>query len=431
MNTFTENLYIRDDFINLLKTRDMMTLYNIGIQAYGVAIKTASMFNEKAAAWVKGRRGIWNKLSSIERGKGRLVWFHAASLGEFEQGRPVMERLREIEPHTKILLTFFSPSGYEIRKNYPGADYIYYLPLDTPSNAKRFLDTFQPDAAVFIKYEFWYNFLRELHDRNIPTYLISAIFRPNQPFFKSWGKLHKEMLGFFTKLFVQDETSLQLLSTIGIDRVQQAGDTRFDRVMQIAQAAKRLERVELFCNGSPTIVCGSTWPADEDIIIHYINNHSGQHQKWIIVPHEIGESHIQSILNKCHVPTARYSDEKADLQACQVLVVDGIGFLSSIYRYGIIAYIGGGFGKGIHNTLEAAVYGIPVIFGPRHEKFKEALDLLKQGGGFTINNTDEFTSLVDSLIENPAITKTAGQNALSFVQSQLGATDAIIRQLVD
>ena len=350
--------------------------------------------------------------------------------GEFEQGRPVIEKLKEIEPHTKILLTFFSPSGYEIRKNYQGADYIYYLPIDTPSNARRFVETWKPDAAVFVKYEYWYNYLNELHKQQVPTYLISAIFRPEQPFFKKWGNLHRRMLGFFTRLFVQDEESVKLLSTIGITHVQQTGDTRFDRVKQIADAAKRIEKVEAFCNDRRAVVCGSTWPGDEDIILDYINAQEGNY-KWIIVPHEIGEGHIKDILGKCRKSVARYTDETADVTKCQVLVVDTIGVLSSIYRYGSISYVGGGFGKGIHNTLEAAIYGIPVLFGPKYHKFKEAVDLIACGGAFSISDKEQFTSLMDSLINSPAIAEAAGQSALKFVNQQLGATDAIIRQLVD
>lgn len=405
-------------------------VYNIGITAYRLAIGIASLFNEKASLWVKGRKGIWKRMEAIDRGKGRLVWFHAASLGEFEQGRPVMEKLKEKEPYTKILLTFFSPSGYEIRKNYAGADYIFYLPIDSPSNASRFVKFFRPDAAVFVKYEYWYNYLNELHERQIPTYLISAIFRPEQPFFKKWGNLHRRMLGFFTRLFVQDEESVKLLASIGITRVQQTGDTRFDRVKQIADAAKKINQVEAFCNDRRAVVCGSTWPGDEDVILDYINKQEGDF-KWIIVPHEIGEGHIRDILSKCHKPVARYTDEKADVANCQVLVVDTIGVLSFIYRYGSIAYIGGGFGKGIHNTLEAAIYGVPVVFGPKYHKFKEAVSLITCGGAFSIQDREQFTSLLDSLIHNSAIAQAAGQNALKFVNGKLGATDTIIRQLVD
>ncbi len=405
-------------------------VYNIGIVFYLFAIRIAACFNEKASLWIQGRKGLGEKLKNIDRGEGKLVWVHAASLGEFEQGRPVMEMLRAKEPKTKIVLTFFSPSGYEIRKNYAGADYVFYLPIDTLSNARHFLDSIRPDAVVFVKYEYWYNYLHQVSKRQIPVYLISAIFRKEQPFFKWWGGLHRKMLGFFTKLFVQDEESVRLLSSIGITNVQKTGDTRFDRVKQIADLAKQIDRVEIFCSDKRAVVCGSTWPGDEEIILDYINRQDDTY-KWIIVPHEIGESHLKQIMDGCKKKIARFTDERADLVACRVLLVDCIGLLSSVYRYGAIAYIGGGFGKGIHNTLEAAIYGVPVIFGPKFHKFKEAVDLLECGGAFTIKSTDEFTALMDSLIRNPAITETAGTNALNFVCSRLGATEQIIRQLIN
>ena len=251
----------------------MAFLYNIGVGAYHLGVRLAAPFNEKARLLKKGRKEVWEKIRSLQRGKERLVWFHAASLGEFEQGRPVMEKLKQLEPDTKILLTFFSPSGYEIRKNYTGADYILYLPSDTKGHAIRLIEAFRPDAAVFIKYEFWYHYLHELYRRHIPIYLISAIFRPEQPFFKSWGGLYRKMLGFFTRLYVQDEQSMQLLTAIGIKRAQLTGDTRFDRVKQIADAAKDIEKVRLFCEDQPAVVCGSTWPPDEDILLDYINRY--------------------------------------------------------------------------------------------------------------------------------------------------------------
>ncbi len=407
----------------------MAFLYNIGIRVYGLGIKLAAPFKEKASLLSKGRRQTRKQIREFKRGKDRMVWFHAASLGEFEQGRPVMERLREKEPDTKILLTFFSPSGYEIRKNYTGADYIYYLPGDTPGNASRFIKTFHPDAAVFVKYEFWYNYLNELHRNNIPVYLISAIFRPDQPFFKKWGRLHRKMLSFFNCLFVQDGQSVELLKNIGITQTHLTGDTRFDRVKQIANTAKDIETVQLFCNGHPTMVCGSTWPPDEDILMEYINNYSGDY-KWILAPHEIGENHIKAIMEKCRKKTARYTQAPADIAECDVLIIDCIGLLSSIYRYGNISYIGGGFGVGIHNTLEAAVYGIPVIFGPKYHKFNEAVTLIKEGGGFSINNSAELKGLLDSLVNNPAIAQTAGEKALAYVTSQLGATTIIVDKLI-
>ena len=408
----------------------MAFLYNIGIRAYGLGIKLAAPFNEKASLLSKGRRQTRKQIREFKRGNERLVWFHAASLGEFEQGRLVMERLREKEPNTKILLTFFSPSGYEIRKNYTGADYIYYLPGDTPGNAARFVRTFRPDAAVFVKYEFWYNYLNELHRNRIPVYLISAIFRPEQPFFKSWGGLHRKMLSFFDRLFVQDGQSIDLLKNIGITRTHLTGDTRFDRVKQIADTAKEIETVRLFCNGHPAMVCGSTWPPDEDILMDYINNYSGNY-KWILAPHEIGENHIKTIMDKCHKKIARYTQTPADIAECKVLIIDCIGLLSSVYRYGNISYIGGGFGVGIHNTLEAAVYGIPVIFGPKYHKFNEAVTLIKEGGGFSINNSSELKGLLDSLINNPTIAQTAGEKALEYVKSQLGATTIIVNELTN
>lgn len=406
----------------------MAFFYNIGIGAYNWAIHLAAPFNEKAGLLSKGRKEVWKKVQSIQRDTHRLIWFHAASLGEFEQGRPVIEKLKQAEPETKILLTFFSPSGYEIRKNYTGADYILYLPADNKKNAIRFIEALRPDAAVFIKYEFWYHYLHELYKRNIPVYLISAIFRPEQPFFKSWGKLHRKMLGFFKCLYVQDTQSVKLLHSIGIKQVLQTGDTRFDRVKQIADTAQDIEQVKQFCNGQPVVVCGSTWPPDEDILTDYINHYSGNY-KWILVPHEISESHIKAILEKSRKKTIRYSQAETGLANYDVLIIDCIGLLSAVYRYAQIAYIGGGFGAGIHNTLEAAVYGIPVIFGPKYRKFNEAVSLIREGGAFSIQNETELKEILDSLIQAPAIRETAGQKALAYVNSQLGATDIIEKEL--
>lgn len=407
----------------------MTFFYNTGISAYNLAIRLAAPFHEKAKLLNKGRKAVWEKIRTIQRDNRRLVWFHAASLGEFEQGRPVMERLKQTEPDTQILLTFFSPSGYEIRKNYTGADYILYLPADTKRNAIRFIDALRPDAAIFIKYEFWFHYLNELHNRQIPTYLISAIFRQEQPFFKNWGGLHRRMLSFFKCLYVQDKESVNLLNNIGIKNVQLTGDTRFDRVKQIADTAKTIDKVESFCASHPAVVCGSTWPPDEEILLEYINSYSGN-CKWIIVPHEIGENHIKNILEKCRKKTIRYSQAGQELASCDVLVIDCIGLLSAIYRYGKIAYIGGGFGVGIHNTLEAAVYGIPVIFGPKYRKFNEAVNLIQTGGAFSIQNSKELKEVLDSLIQHPAIAETAGQKAMEYVNSQLGATDSIEKGII-
>ncbi len=406
----------------------MAFIYNLVIVIYSFAIRLVAPFNEKASLWVKGRKGIWEKFKKIERGNKRLIWFHAASLGEFEQGRPVIEAIKQEQPDTVILLTFFSPSGYEIRKNYAMADYIFYLPADYPWNARRFVKLFRPDAAIFIKYEFWYNYLYELNKYQIPTFLISAVFRSEQPFFKSWGSLHREMLRFFTRLFVQDGESVILLNTIGIKRVEQTGDTRFDRVKQIADTARPIDKIEQFCCGQPAIVCGSTWPSDENLLMDYINQDSS-HTKWILAPHEIGEGHIKTIIEKCKRKVVRYSATDSDMVGHDVLIVDCIGLLASAYQYGKIAYIGGGFGTGIHNTLEAAVFGIPVIFGPKYKKFREATALVSNGGAFPVNNGEQLKKTLDMLIKAPDIAKTAGANALKYVNSQLGATPLIKKWL--
>lgn len=406
----------------------MRLLYNIGICLYTLGVHLAAPFHKKAALWVKGRRGIFKRIEQISRGDEKLIWFHTASLGEFEQGRPVMEALRKARPDVKILLTFFSPSGYEIRKNYAGADYVFYLPADTPRNARRFIKYFRPTAVVFVKYEFWYNYLSEMYKNHIPVYLISAIFRQSQPFFKSWGSLHRKMLGYFNCLFVQDEVSVSLLRSVGIEQTELAGDTRFDRVKQIADAAERIAKVEEFLAGSPAVVCGSTWPPDEDILFAYINRYSGAY-KWIFAPHEIGEGHIKSILEKCEKKVVRFSDAEHISADADVLIIDCIGLLSRIYRYGQVSYIGGGFGVGIHNTLEAAVYGIPVIFGPKYHKFNEAVNLIRQGGGFSVRDGSELKELLDTLLTTPPIREAAGQQALNYVNSQLGATEKIMERI--
>lgn len=406
----------------------MSTLYNIGIIAYVLAIRIAAPFHKKASLWVKGRKNIWNKIEAIDRGNKRLVWFHAASLGEFEQGRPVMEALKQKEPETQILLTFFSPSGYEIRKNYDGADHVLYLPADTPANARRFVEILRPDAAVFVKYEYWYNYLKQLHQHQTPTYVISAIFRKSQPFFKPWGSLHRKMLGFFTRIYVQDEQSVELLQSIHVSQVEQAGDTRFDRVWKSSISPEDLDKVERFRGLSMLAVCGSTWPADEDLLMTYINAYSGDF-KWVIAPHEIGENHLQSIIAKCKKTIVRYTDDDADFEHADVLLMDCIGLLSSVYRYGRIAYIGGGFGAGIHNVLEAAVYSMPVIFGIKYKKFKEAVDLVKEHGAFSIGDIGQLTEVLNVFTQSFLIRNSIGLNAIAYVERQTGATNIIIQEL--
>lgn len=404
-------------------------LYNTVLLLYSLAIRLVSPFHKKARLITKGRKESLERIKKFQRFQNRLVWFHAASLGEFEQGRPVIEALKEKEPDTVIVLTFFSPSGYEIRKNYKGADHVFYLPQDTKRNAELFVKKIAPDAAVFIKYEFWYHYLYELHKNEIDTFLISATFNKNQPFFKSWGKIYKRMLKFFTVIFVQDNESVSLLNSIGINKNKYAGDTRFDRVKQIAENARKLEKIEKFrTDGRPIIVCGSTWPADESILLRYINQNSYDY-KWIIVPHEIDESHIKNIIRNCQKSIVRYSDEKADFASAEVLIIDCIGILSSVYGYGKIAYIGGGFGTGIHNTLEAAIYGIPVIFGPKYEKFREAVELIENQGAFSISNEQDFREIIDELNATDERTEEYGIRAYAYTNTQFGATEIIMKRL--
>lgn len=368
------------------------------------------------------------EIKKFARTEDKLIWFHAASLGEFEQGRPLMEAIKEREPDTKIILTFFSPSGFEIRKNYSGADYIFYLPGDSRKNAKIFLNNINPDIAIFVKYELWYNYLKELDNMEINTYLISAVFNTKQVFFRSWGGLHRNMLKLFTTIFVQDEESVSLLNSIGVENSKKTGDTRFDRVKQIADKEKSLEKIEKFANERSIIVCGSTWPKDEDILINYINNNSYDY-KWIIAPHEVNEAHIKNITNSCTKSIARYSDSDADLESSEVLIIDCIGILSAIYRYGKIAYIGGAFTKGLHNTIEAAVYGIPVIFGPKYDKFIEAVELIEVGGAFSIENEEDFREIIDDLSETEERADECGIKAISYVNTHLGATNLIINYI--
>ena len=366
--------------------------------------------------------------------KAKYIWFHASSLGEFEQGRPMIEQIRKVHPEYKILLTFFSPSGYEVRKNYAGADVVCYLPFDTPGRVEQFLDLANPAMAIFIKYEFWGNYLHTLQQRGIPVYIISAIFRREQLFFQWFGKPYRKMLDCFNHLFVQDERSKALLEEYGIRNVTVAGDTRFDRVIDVYHQAKQIPLVERFIKGTDgqqpplVFVAGSSWPEDEAIFIPYFERHP--EMKLIIAPHEIHEGHLKSIEARLHRPTIRLSQATEQNVANQdCLIVDSFGLLSSLYRYGQIAYIGGGFGAGIHNTLEAAVYGMPVLFGPRFQKFKEAKDLIAVGGAFTFDNAPAFTSRMDTLLSTPEALQQSSQAAGHFVQSHGGATTTILQEI--
>ena len=404
----------------------MRVVYHIGIYFYGILISVASLFNAKAKKRFLGQQQVFSQLKSFleKRDNNFLVWFHAASLGEFEQGRPIMERLREKHPEYTILLTFFSPSGYELRKNYNGADWVCYLPLDTARNAKRFVELVNPAKVIFIKYEFWPNFLSYCKKKQIPTYIVSASFRESQLFFKWYGFPYAKLLKAFDIIFVQDEQSRALLDTIQVNNVVVAGDTRFDRVAQIAENHKPLPLLQRFKNKHKLIVVGSSWPKDEELLCVYINE--TETGKFVIAPHEIHESHLAQIEANISVPTVRFSQatpEAFDTARC--LLIDNIGMLSSIYKYADIAYIGGGFGVGIHNVLEAAVYNIPVVFGPNCQKFKEARDLIKLGGGFAVSDFVELQSTLDWLLLHPD----AGTIAGGYTQQQKGATAKIIQAI--
>ena len=414
-------------------------IYNIVIYfvLWGIAI--ASLFNEKVRKMWRGEREAFKILKQKVDPNAKYIWFHAASLGEFEQGRPLMERIRKDYPQYKILLTFYSPSGYEVRKNYEGADIICYMPVDTRLNAIRFLRLVRPVMAFFIKYEFWSNFLHILKHRNIPTYSVSSIFREDQVFFKWYGRSYAGVLKCFTRFFVQNEESKRLLEGIGIKDVDVVGDTRFDRVLQIKEAAKQLPICEAFRTGVASsqsadvphtdfkvFVAGSSWPPDENIFIPFFN----EHKDWrlLIAPHVIAEEHLKLILSLIKdKKVVRYTQTTPEEAAgADVLIIDCFGLLSSMYNYGDVAYIGGGFGVGIHNTLEAAVWNMPVIFGPNNKKFQEAQGLLKSGGGFEINTYEDFSGLMSSLMNDEAFLKQAGDKAGAFVAHLAGATDKVL-----
>ena len=408
-------------------------MYSLLIHLYAFVVELASPFHRKARMM---RLGQW-KTNGILREKidrnAKHIWFHASSLGEFEQGRPMMEKIKADYPQYKILLTFFSPSGYEVRKNYVGADVVCYLPFDTPYRVRKFIQLANPYMAIFIKYEFWANYLGELHKRNIPTYIISAIFRPKQIFFRWYGKPYRKVLTYFNHLFVQDKASEKLLAKYNIANVSVMGDTRFDRVIDVRNMARPIPLVEQFVtdgNGDrrQTLVVGSSWPQDEAFILDYINEHP--EIKLIIAPHEIDRPHLLDIHSQIKRPSIRLSEaNEKNIQQKDCLIIDSFGLLSSIYRYGEIAYIGGGFGKSIHNILEAAVYGIPVIFGPKFDKFKEAKDIIASGGGFTISSPQEFPILMDKLLPNRQQLQSAGKIAGDFVSTNAGATDKILEKL--
>ncbi len=399
-------------------------IYCIGIYFYKFAILIASFFNGKAHKLRIGQREAFSVLKEKVNTDALYVWFHAASLGEFEQGRPVMEQLKKNKPETKILLTFFSPSGYEIRKNYAGADVVSYLPLDTPWAAKKFVKMVNLSKAVFIKYEFWPNYLLALKAANIPFYSISAIFRPSQLFFKGYGIWYRNLLKSFSHIFVQDRNSLELLSKYGFSNTSVVGDTRFDRVADLVKQGKELPVIQEFVQDKPVIVAGSTWPKDEELLVRYLRLHPDV--KLILVPHEIHGAHLSGIEKLLENNYVCYTQaDKVNIQSAGCLIVDTIGLLSSVYRYANVAYIGGGFGVGIHNTLEAAVWNVPVVFGPNYQKFREARELIAVGGAFSISSYEIMEAQFEHLLKTPETGKIAGE----YVKNNTGATDLIIKEI--
>ena len=417
-------------------------MYNIVIYLYLTGVAIVSLFNQKVRKMWRGEREAFSVLKQKVDPNAKYVWVHAASLGEFEQGRPIMECIRRDHPEYKILLTFFSPSGYEVRKNYEGADIVCYLPLDTITNARRFLRLIRPCMAFFIKYEFWYNYLHILRHRGVPTYSVSSIFRPGQIFFRWYGRQYGRVLKCFTKFFVQNEVSRELLATIGIHRVEITGDTRFDRVLQIKDAAKQLPLVESFVSPVASeaaaqrkcFIVGSSWEPDEDIYIPYFTD---KDWKLIIATHVVSPERV-GLLKKRLVEQGKkvvlYSEAdkpevKGTLSEADVMIIDCYGLLSSIYRYADVAYVGGGFGVGIHNRPEAAVWGVPVFFGPNNARFQEAQDLKQNGGGLEITNSHDFEQLMNDLVAHPDTIKERGRQAGSYVMNRSGATDKILRSV--
>ena len=404
-------------------------MYNLIIYLYLLGVAVYSLFNEKVRKMWRGERDAIRVLREKVDPKARYVWFHAASLGEFEQGRPLMEQIKREHPDIKILLTFFSPSGYEVRKNYEGADIICYLPLDTIGNARRFLRAIRPEMAFFIKYEFWYNYLHILKHRNVPVYSVSSIFREDQVFFRWYGYQYGRVLKCFTHFYVQNELSKTLLAKIGLTNVTVTGDTRFDRVLQIKEQAKQLPIVESFTNKTQKVfIAGSSWQPDEEIFIKYFNEH--RDWKLIIAPHVIGEDHLQQIEKMLEGrKIVRYTEASSDPSAladAEVLIINCFGLLSSIYHYANVTYVGGGFGVGIHNTLEAAVWDVPVIFGPNNQKFQEAQGLKACKGGFEITCYEDFEKLMNRFDSDSSALEEAGHQAGAYVKSLSGATKLIL-----
>ncbi|GAA4387567.1 glycosyltransferase N-terminal domain-containing protein [Hymenobacter koreensis] len=409
-----------------------LLLYSLAIRLYGLLLRLVAPFVPKAKLWTEGRRNLFARMQHALAGDSApKVWFHCASLGEFEQGRPLMEAYRQQFPEHRIVLTFFSPSGYEVRHNWPGADYVFYLPLDTASNACAFVSAVRPKLAVFVKYEFWYHHLAELKRHNIPVVCVSAIFRPDQIFFKPWGGFFRQILGLFSHIFTQDQESVVLLRRAGVTRASAAGDTRFDTVLgTAAAAAKNLPVVAAFvADAAPVLVAGSVWQPDVEVLVPALQRWS-QELRTIVAPHEISESHLQQVEQALAGQVVRYSQATTETVAqARVLLIDNIGLLRELYRVGNIAYIGGAFGKGLHNTLEAAAFGLPLLFGPRYEKFREARDLVASGSAVVVHDANEVQAQLEPWLTNPATPQQLGAQARAYVHREAGATDRIMQAL--
>lgn len=406
-------------------------LYTVSIYLYIGIIRLASLWNDKARQWIIGRQQIWRQLADFRktsRDKRSTIWIHCASLGEFEQGRPLIEKFKVRFPDTRLVLTFFSPSGYEVRKDYPVADLVCYLPADTPYNARKFIAALRPDLAIFVKYEFWRHYLYELKRAQAPTLLISAIFRPDQVFFKSYGGWYRRLLGLFQHIFIQDEASGALLRSIEVEHFSLAGDTRVDRVLQLREQAAGFPAVDHFAGSAPVWIAGSTWPPDEALLFPFWAKHLPENWKIIMAPHDIAEEHLLQVEEQCELPLIRYSQlqkHPGQTNDVRVLLIDNIGMLSALYRYGHIAYIGGGFGKAIHNLLEPIAFSLPVIFGPRHEKFQEALALKESGGGFAVETVEELRAVFSELEKDPIYKKASGE-AYDYLLRSKGSTAKIL-----
>jgi 3-deoxy-D-manno-octulosonic-acid transferase len=406
----------------------MSTVYNIIIYSYYFLIKIAAATgNAKAKSWVEGRRKEFERLKKSIGKYDEIIWFHCASLGEFEQGRPVIEKVKKTYPNHKILLTFFSPSGYENKKHWEGADYIFYLPVDTHLKAKKFVSIVKPKVVVFVKYEFWFNYINELYKRKIPLIIISAVFRPGQYFFKFWGYWFKRQMQKISYIFVQDERSSQLLNSINIYHNEVVGDTRFDRVVKIMEEAQELPFVEEFKGGGKLLVAGSTWHPDE-AVLHAVMRNEPQ-VKLIVAPHVTDKRHIDELVKRFSafnpVLYSQYSKGDGNIAGSRVFIIDTMGMLSKLYRYADLAYIGGGFGAGIHNTAEAAVYGVPVMFGPNYKKFREAVALLDRGGAFTFDTEKEALKIAGKLLSDDTFRIDAGKKAAAYIMENRGATNLI------